>query len=57
MGNDQFDVLNVTVLDLLDLLDVLDLLDLSDLLDVLYRLETYLLQNELIRQREQEGGG
>ena len=38
------------------LFDVLDLYDLFDLFDVVYTLETYLLQNELIRQRKHKGG-
>ena len=32
------------------------MLDLLNLLDLLYILETYLLENSLIRQRKQEGG-
>ena len=40
----------------INLLNLVNLLDLLDLLDLLYILETYLLQNELIRQRKQEGG-
>ena len=35
----------------------INVLDLLNLLDLLYILETYLLQDELIRQRKQEGGG
>ena len=37
--------------------NLLNLVNVSNLFDLLCILKTYLLQNELIRQRKQEGGG
>ena len=46
----------IDVIDVSDIFDIFDVFDVFDLFDLLYILQTYLLWNELIRQRKHKRG-